>query len=163
VQFAAFKRQERGRILGGLEEHAIDALEQCDELALVGRVEDDDAAPLLGRKAAVVEVITIHGHERTAQLLRQAEMLEVRRATEPILFEDEQDVPLEPGAHELDEAGWHPLGSTTLTGIVRSLNADGTDVYVGTDQTWAWREPAGEQFQAAFWRNVVRYLAGRLP
>jgi hypothetical protein len=39
----------------------------------------------------------------------------------------------------------------------------GRTVYVGTDQTWAWREPAGEQFQAAFWRNVVRYLAGRLP
>jgi hypothetical protein len=34
----------------------------------------------------------------------------------------------------LDEAGWHPLGSTTLTGIVRSLSADGTDVYVGVDQ-----------------------------
>jgi hypothetical protein len=39
---------------------------------------------------------------------------------------------------------------------------NGRTVYVGTDQTWAWREPAGEQFQAAFWRNVVRYLAGRL-
>ena len=34
----------------------------------------------------------------------------------------------------LDEAGWHPLGSTTITGIVRSLHAVGTDVYVGTDQ-----------------------------
>lgn len=39
----------------------------------------------------------------------------------------------------------------------------GRTVYVGTDETWAWRAPAGEQFQAAFWRNVVRYLAGRLP
>jgi hypothetical protein len=33
----------------------------------------------------------------------------------------------------LDEAGWHPLGTTTLTGIVRGLTAKGTDVYVSTD------------------------------
>ena len=38
----------------------------------------------------------------------------------------------------------------------------GRTVYVGTDATWMWRAFAGEQHQAAFWRNVVRHLAGRL-
>jgi hypothetical protein len=34
---------------------------------------------------------------------------------------------------------------------------------MATDETWRWRDPYGEIYQDAFWRNVVRWLAqGRL-
>jgi len=39
----------------------------------------------------------------------------------------------------------------------------GTTFWLGTDETWRWRDPYAETYMDAFWRNVVRYLAqGRL-
>ncbi|MCB9884998.1 MAG: VWA domain-containing protein [Planctomycetes bacterium] len=39
----------------------------------------------------------------------------------------------------------------------------GTTFFLGTDETWRWRDPYAETYMDAFWRNVVRYLAqGRL-
>jgi len=39
----------------------------------------------------------------------------------------------------------------------------GQTFFMGTDETWIWRDPYGEAYQDAFWRNVVRHLArGRL-
>ncbi|MBL8725680.1 MAG: VWA domain-containing protein [Planctomycetes bacterium] len=39
----------------------------------------------------------------------------------------------------------------------------GTTFFLATDETWRWRNPYGEIYMDAFWRNVVRHLAsGRL-
>ena len=39
----------------------------------------------------------------------------------------------------------------------------GTTFFIATDETWRWRDPYGETYMDAFWRNVVRHLAqGRL-
>ncbi|MCA8973355.1 MAG: hypothetical protein KDC98_01470, partial [Planctomycetes bacterium] len=39
----------------------------------------------------------------------------------------------------------------------------GLTFFLATDETFRWRDPYGEIYQDAFWRNVVRYLAqGRL-
>jgi len=39
----------------------------------------------------------------------------------------------------------------------------GNTFFIGTDETWRWRNPYGETYMDAFWRNVVRHLAsGRL-
>jgi hypothetical protein len=39
----------------------------------------------------------------------------------------------------------------------------GQTFFIATDETWIWRNPYGETYQDAFWRNVVRHLArGRL-
>jgi hypothetical protein len=39
----------------------------------------------------------------------------------------------------------------------------GNTLWLGTDETWRWRNPYGEGYQDPFWRNVVRFLAqGRL-
>lgn len=39
----------------------------------------------------------------------------------------------------------------------------GTTFFIGTDETWRWRDPYAETYMDAFWRNVVRHLAqGRL-
>ena len=39
----------------------------------------------------------------------------------------------------------------------------GQTFFIATDETWIWRDPYGEAYQDAFWRNVVRHLArGRL-
>jgi hypothetical protein len=39
----------------------------------------------------------------------------------------------------------------------------GTTFFLGTDETWRWRDPYAERYMDAFWRNVVRHLArGRL-
>jgi hypothetical protein len=39
----------------------------------------------------------------------------------------------------------------------------GTTFFLATDETWRWRDPYGETYMDAFWRNVVRHLAqGRL-
>lgn len=39
----------------------------------------------------------------------------------------------------------------------------GLTFFMATDETFRWRDPYGEIYQDAFWRNVVRYLAqGRL-
>ncbi|MCA8949853.1 MAG: VWA domain-containing protein [Planctomycetes bacterium] len=39
----------------------------------------------------------------------------------------------------------------------------GNTFFLATDETFRWRDPYGEIYQDAFWRNVVRYLAqGRL-
>ncbi len=39
----------------------------------------------------------------------------------------------------------------------------GMTFFLATDETWRWRNPYGEIYMDAFWRNVVRYLAqGRL-
>jgi hypothetical protein len=39
----------------------------------------------------------------------------------------------------------------------------GRTFFIATDETWIWRDPYGETYQDAFWRNVVRHLAqGRL-
>lgn len=39
----------------------------------------------------------------------------------------------------------------------------GTTLWLGTDETWRWRDPYAETYMDAFWRNVVRHLAqGRL-
>lgn len=39
----------------------------------------------------------------------------------------------------------------------------GNTFFLGTDETWRWRNPYGETYMDAFWRNVVRQLAsGRL-
>jgi hypothetical protein len=52
------------------------------------------------------------------------------------------------GKRPIAVAGPHPRGNT---------------FFIATDETWRWRDPYGEAYQDAFWRNVVRYLAqGRL-
>jgi hypothetical protein len=52
------------------------------------------------------------------------------------------------GKRPIAVAGPHPRGNT---------------FFIATDETWRWRDPYGETYQDAFWRNVVRYLAqGRL-
>lgn len=39
----------------------------------------------------------------------------------------------------------------------------GNVFFLGTDETWRWRDPYAETYMDAFWRNVVRWLAqGRL-
>ncbi len=39
----------------------------------------------------------------------------------------------------------------------------GRVMFLATDETWRWRDPYGEKYHDAFWRNVVRHLAaGRL-
>lgn len=39
----------------------------------------------------------------------------------------------------------------------------GNTFFLGTDETWRWRDPYAETYMDAFWRNVVRWLArGRL-
>lgn len=39
----------------------------------------------------------------------------------------------------------------------------GRVLFLATDETWRWRDPYGEKYHDAFWRNVVRHLAaGRL-
>jgi len=39
----------------------------------------------------------------------------------------------------------------------------GMTFFLATDETWRWRDPYGETYMDAFWRNVVRHLAqGRL-
>jgi hypothetical protein len=46
---------------------------------------------------------------------------------------------------------------------VVSPHPRGTTFFMATDETWRWRDPYGETYMDAFWRNVVRYLAqGRL-
>ncbi len=46
---------------------------------------------------------------------------------------------------------------------VVSPHPRGTTFFMATDETWRWRDPYGETYMDAFWRNVVRHLAqGRL-
>jgi uncharacterized membrane protein len=46
---------------------------------------------------------------------------------------------------------------------VVSPHPRGTTFFLATDETWRWRDPYGETYMDAFWRNVVRHLAqGRL-
>jgi hypothetical protein len=46
---------------------------------------------------------------------------------------------------------------------VVSPHPRGNTFFIGTDETWRWRDPYGETYHDLFWRNVVRYLAtGRL-
>jgi hypothetical protein len=35
----------------------------------------------------------------------------------------------------------------------------GNTFFIATDETWIWRDPYGDVYQDAFWRNVVRHLA----
>lgn len=52
------------------------------------------------------------------------------------------------GKRPIAVVGPHPRGHT---------------FFIATDETWIWRDPYGETYQDAFWRNVVRHLArGRL-
>ncbi|MEE8147284.1 MAG: VWA domain-containing protein, partial [Longimicrobiales bacterium] len=43
---------------------------------------------------------------------------------------------------------------------VASYYPRGRTFFLGTDETWRWRNPYGEKHLDNFWRNVVRYLAG---
>ena len=86
---------------------AVDPLEQQRELLLVRRVDDEHAAPLVGRKALVVEIVAVHRDERAPELLRQPVVLHVGRAAERVFLDDEQHVPLQPEPHVGHEAGRH--------------------------------------------------------
>jgi len=90
-----------------MKQRSVDAIEQPGQLALVRRLDDEDAAAAVGRKAAVVEIIAIERDQRAAQLLGELLVLHVRRAAKVRLFEDEEHVPLQAGAHVRDEAGRH--------------------------------------------------------
>ena len=84
-----------GRAVGGArKQRAIEPRQERRQLALVWRVDHQDAAALFRRKAAIVKVVAIHRDERPAQLLREAVVLHVGRAAQAIFLEDEQDVPL---------------------------------------------------------------------
>jgi len=68
-----------------------------------------------------------------------------------------------PGANVLLR---HPTDSNTYGHrpiAVVSPHPRGNTFFFATDETWRWRDPYGEIYQDAFWRNVVRHLAqGRL-
>ncbi len=95
-----------GHLAGG-KEPAVHAGYQREELVFIRRLNDEHAAAVAGRKSPVVEVIAIHGDQRPAQLPRQPEMFQVGRAPQFVVFDDEQDVPVECGPHVRDEAGRH--------------------------------------------------------
>ena len=55
----------------------------------------------------------------------------------------------------------NPYGKRPL--LVVGNYPRGTTMWIGTDETWRWRDPYAETYMDAFWRNVVRHLAqGRL-
>lgn len=43
---------------------------------------------------------------------------------------------------------------------VVSPHPRGNTFFMATDEAWRWRDPYGETYYDAFWRNVVRHLAG---
>ena len=108
LQLAAGQRQ-RDRLvrLVGVEERSVDAIEQPGQLPLVRRLDDEDAAAAVERKAAVVEVVAIQRDQRAPQLLRELVVLHVRRAPQIVLLEHEEHVPAQPHAHVRDDARRH--------------------------------------------------------
>ena len=102
MQLAPVERQQvRGKQV------RVDARQQCGEAALVGRRNHQHAGTRLGRKLAVVEIVAIQGHERAAELARQAVMLGVARAPQIGLLHHEQHIPAQLLAHEGHDARGH--------------------------------------------------------
>ncbi len=82
---------------------AIRLVEQLAEAALVRRREHDHPGTLGRRKRPVVGVVAIERHEGAPELARQAVVLDVPRPPQVVVLEDEQYVPPEAHAHELDD------------------------------------------------------------
>jgi hypothetical protein len=105
VQLAPVDGQERSLIRR--KQDPINPLEQHPELTLVRRLDDDHPARFVRWKAPVVEVVAVHRHQRTPQLMGQLEMGGIRGTAELLIFEDEQDIPSQMVPHVGDEAGWN--------------------------------------------------------
>jgi hypothetical protein len=92
--------------VGGLAKQcAIDALEKGRKQTLIWGVDDQYPAAFAWRKPAVVEVVPIHGHQRSSKLLGKTIVFGIGGASQFVFFQDEQDIPVETLAHVRDEAG----------------------------------------------------------
>src|SRR5687768_9860324 len=60
LELPTFERQRGASAVARLEQHAINARDQGEELPLIGGLNHEHSAALVGRKAAVVEVIAVH-------------------------------------------------------------------------------------------------------
>ena len=88
-----------------MKERTIDAFNELGELLFVRRLDHEDATGLAGRKSPIVQVIAVHRHERPPEIVGKAVVTEVGRTAQLVLFEHEEDVPVQALAHVGDEAG----------------------------------------------------------
>src|SRR5262245_19361582 len=91
--------RERARV-GRPEQFAVHARQQFAQPALVGRRKHDHAGALLRREGAIVEIVAVERHERAPELSREPEVLDVARAPQIVVLEDEEHVPIQLLAHE---------------------------------------------------------------
>ena len=102
------------------------------QLVLVRRVDHNHAAAFGGRKPSIVQVVAVHGHQRTAKLLRELIVPEVRRASQVVFLQHEQDVPLQAAPHVSDQACRHvrvgvdPRPRRQPFGVRRELGREGS-------------------------------------
>jgi hypothetical protein len=91
-------------VAGLAKQCAIDALEKCGKQTLIWGVDDQDPAAFIWREPAVVEVVPIHGHQRSSKLLSKTIVFGIGGASQLVFFQNEQDIPFETLAHVRDEA-----------------------------------------------------------
>ena len=77
-------------------------LSNLNKPALVGRGTDDQPGTLLRRKISIVEKITVEGNQRPPELARMLVVVGVASATQVVVFEHEEHVPVQRAAHHLD-------------------------------------------------------------
>ncbi len=85
------------------KQRAIDLFEETLELLLMRCAHHENAAAFRGRESDIVQVILVEGEQGAAKLSRHAEVLEIGRAAQIVLFHHEEHIPAELLAHEPDE------------------------------------------------------------
>ncbi len=89
------------------EQFAVHAREQSPEPPLVRHAEHDHARAFLRGKFTVVQIVAVERDQGAPELARQPVVLDVARAAQVVVLQDEQDVPPEPLAREGDDAVRH--------------------------------------------------------
>ena len=122
VQFPAFQWKSRavrngaGIDWGRPKQRAIDPAKQTGKITFVRRADNNHTRTLDRRKAPIIEIVAIERHEGTAELARETIVFDVPCATQLVMLEHEQHIPLEPGAHE----SYQPCGHIGIRVYSRS-------------------------------------------
>ena len=105
MKLPAVDRNKSGAVRIRMKQRSVDAFHQLGELLLVRRVYHKYTTGLARRKPAIVEVITIHRHQRPPQIVCETVVTDVGRAAQFVFFEHEENVPVQAMPHVIHQAG----------------------------------------------------------